>query len=258
VQLQLAEDRNRQFTLSLAVSQEENKALHDQQTHLRHTNAELNLRLKAQDEDTLQLQGKHDEVLLRVEQLNTDLLAAEGQLHSHSTDLRQQQQQLDQLSQRNQELQSSLRLSQQALKERDQLISKLQSEVAEGAAVLGGIQHRLGNLGDAAEMPLDKVAPSRLLMRMEDGTEIVHLLGKNTVIGRDHDCQLRLQARYISRHHAVVSVSPQGATIEDLNSTNGVFVNGTRIKRSALVDGDEIIVGKTPFRLLSRPVLSAH
>jgi len=44
------------------------------------------------------------------------------------------------------------------------------------------------------------------------------------------------------------------AAIEDLNSTNGVFVNGRKVTRQTLSDGDAISIGDTQFRYLARPL----
>ncbi len=47
----------------------------------------------------------------------------------------------------------------------------------------------------------------------------------------------------VSRRHALISVTPRGFMIQDLDSQNGTFVNGTRIAERALADGDRIEVG---------------
>jgi len=45
------------------------------------------------------------------------------------------------------------------------------------------------------------------------------------MLGRDADCELRLPSEAVSRHHARLTLSPAGATLEDLGSTGGTFVN---------------------------------
>ena len=93
---------------------------------------------------------------------------------------------------------------------------------------------------------------SRLLIHSEDGREIVHVLGRKTSIGRTPDNDLQLDAKYISRHHAVILVGPVNAVIEDLNSTNGVQVNGRRVTRQTLRDGDQIAIGRVHYRFVVR------
>ena len=52
---------------------------------------------------------------------------------------------------------------------------------------------------------------------------------------------------YLSRHHAVIVGTPEGYYLVDLNSVNGVMLNGRRIERTVLCDEDVLTVG--PFRL---------
>jgi DNA-binding winged helix-turn-helix (wHTH) protein len=66
----------------------------------------------------------------------------------------------------------------------------------------------------------------------------------SNVVGRDPDCAVSLEAPSVSRRHARVVVTNGNATIEDLESKNGTFVNGRQIKDATSVeDGDQIQVG---------------
>jgi len=93
---------------------------------------------------------------------------------------------------------------------------------------------------------------TRLLIHGEDGREVVHVLGRKTSIGRTPDNDLQLDAKFVSRHHAVILVGPAGAVLEDLNSTNGVQVNGRRVTRQTLRDGDQIAIGRMRYRFVVR------
>jgi pSer/pThr/pTyr-binding forkhead associated (FHA) protein len=84
-------------------------------------------------------------------------------------------------------------------------------------------------------------------------SEVVHLLGRKTTIGRTPDNDMQIDAKFISRHHAVILAGPTHTIIEDLNSTNGVHVNNRRIVRQTLKDGDIVLVGKAQFRFAVRP-----
>ena len=64
------------------------------------------------------------------------------------------------------------------------------------------------------------------------------------VIGRTADNDLAVDSKYISRHHAQIVTSPEGTSaIEDLNSTNGIYVRGKRVRRHRLAPGDVVKLG---------------
>jgi type II secretory pathway predicted ATPase ExeA len=72
-------------------------------------------------------------------------------------------------------------------------------------------------------------------------------LRQRTSIGRSGHNDICLPSPYVSRHHAVIVGTPHGYYVVDLNSVNGVSLNGQRIERSALFDDD--VLGLGPFRL---------
>jgi energy-coupling factor transporter ATP-binding protein EcfA2 len=72
-------------------------------------------------------------------------------------------------------------------------------------------------------------------------------LGQRTLIGRSEHNDVCLPSPYLSRHHAVIVGTPEGFYLVDLNSINGVLLNGRRIERAALCDEDVLAMG--PFRL---------
>ena len=77
-----------------------------------------------------------------------------------------------------------------------------------------------------------------------DGPGTRHELttGRN-VIGRGTEADIRLPDTGVSRKHVDVVLEGGVATVEDLGSTNGTLVNGRRISRQALADGDVIRIG---------------
>jgi hypothetical protein len=65
------------------------------------------------------------------------------------------------------------------------------------------------------------------------------------MIGRGSGCQLVLEDALVSRKHARIEVRPDSATLHDLGSVNGVFVNGDRMgPEHELKDGDRITIGQ--------------
>jgi len=64
------------------------------------------------------------------------------------------------------------------------------------------------------------------------------------IVGRTADNDVQIDSRFVSRHHCQIVTTPHGSVIEDLNSTNGIYVQGKRVRRHNLNDGDVIVVGK--------------
>jgi pSer/pThr/pTyr-binding forkhead associated (FHA) protein len=142
------------------------------------------------------------------------------------------------------ELRTQLEAVRSSLEQRESLIQRLETATASSQAVLGNIQQNLQHLGD--------VEPTRMLVRTQGETGIVQLLGKRTTIGRTPDNDIRIDAEFISRHHAVVLLYGTKTVIEDLNSTNGTYVNSERVNRRTLKEGDIVTLGKSEFRFVTR------
>lgn len=71
------------------------------------------------------------------------------------------------------------------------------------------------------------------------------------VVGRDEGCALTFDVTGVSRKHArLVSTAAGDVELVDLGSRNGCFVNGRRVERAALRDGDEIRFGQVTVRLI--------
>jgi DNA-binding winged helix-turn-helix (wHTH) protein len=102
---------------------------------------------------------------------------------------------------------------------------------------------------DAAQRPA--VTDSTPAARLEaDGRDILLAPGAN-LLGRLPEAAVRIQSGAVSRRHAVVTLGDGGASIEDLRSKNGTFVNRQRVRGVRLLsDGDEIRLG--PVRLVFR------
>jgi preprotein translocase subunit SecD len=69
--------------------------------------------------------------------------------------------------------------------------------------------------------------------------------GRRVLIGRSKDCDIQLEDPNVSRRHAELRQEGASYWIVDLDSTNGIEVNGRRLKRSKLEDGDRIVLGET-------------
>jgi general secretion pathway protein A len=64
------------------------------------------------------------------------------------------------------------------------------------------------------------------------------------IIGRTPDNDLQIDSKYISRHHAQIITSASSSVLEDLNSTNGIYVRAKRVRRRMLNDGDVVQIGQ--------------
>ncbi len=74
------------------------------------------------------------------------------------------------------------------------------------------------------------------------------------VVGRNASCQLSLDDPLVSRRHARLLIQPNAVLIEDLQSRNGVLVNGQRIHGLLPIDvGDRILIGTQELTLLASP-----
>ena len=77
--------------------------------------------------------------------------------------------------------------------------------------------------------------------------EVALLPGEN-VIGREGDGIILVKSSTVSRRHARITLDPSGATVEDLGSKNGTYVNNSRIEApTPVADGDQIRIGSLLF-----------
>lgn len=81
-------------------------------------------------------------------------------------------------------------------------------------------------------------------------------LEKNSeiVIGRSSDLDMVLVEDMVSRTHARITTHNDQIQIEDFKSTNGTFVNGERVTKARLKEGDRILVGTNIIKLVHRDV----
>jgi pSer/pThr/pTyr-binding forkhead associated (FHA) protein len=78
----------------------------------------------------------------------------------------------------------------------------------------------------------------------------VELGSGSLLIGRLPECDVLLQDNLVSRMHARISVQNDSVVVEDLHSTNGVYVNGLRVNHSVVLrDGDRVLIGTTEISM---------
>ncbi|MSQ95285.1 MAG: FHA domain-containing protein [Gemmataceae bacterium] len=90
-----------------------------------------------------------------------------------------------------------------------------------------------------------------------DGGSPVEVAKEMTVIGRQEECDLRLDHKSVSKMHCVLVKTDGLLLLRDLGSTNGPRVNGTRIRRAALLPNDKLSVANFHFTVLFGAALLA-
>ena len=115
---------------------------------------------------------------------------------------------------------------------------------------------RLRELAAKAAAKRRRSTAAELTFRRARADVRVPLDRSEMVIGRDAGCDIVLSERSASARHARVVRGDGGYfEVQDLGSTNGVLVDGERVARMTLQDGDSFIVGDTRFSILVAPVV---
>jgi len=74
---------------------------------------------------------------------------------------------------------------------------------------------------------------------------------KPIVVGRSSDLDMVLVEDMVSRRHAKIAYAGDQITIEDLGSTNGTFVNGEKVKKARLKEGDRVLIGTSILKVVA-------
>ncbi len=90
----------------------------------------------------------------------------------------------------------------------------------------------------------------RFISGKYQGGEFPLVPGKEIRIGRSNDLDMVLAEDMVSRRHARIAFQGEDIYIEDLSSTNGTFVNGEKIKRSRLREGDRVLIGTSILKVV--------
>jgi hypothetical protein len=201
--------------------------------------------LAARDEHIAQLKADLELARAHAAEKDQDLEVAEESIRNLEIEVRDKTGKLEEANVTVEEWRAVIAESQRSILQRDSRIQQLETDLDKRAAVANDSAAQTGE-----EVALE--GPARVLIRTDGNTDFVHVLGRRTRIGRGSDNEMVLDTKHVSRYHAVLLAGPVHTSIEDLNSTNGVFVNGKRISRQALKDGDRVTVGRTQFRYTVR------
>lgn len=148
---------------------------------------------------------------------------------------------------------------------------ELRATLERTRGALGRLQNTIERLGDvaASEPSLSAVAveapvavaratdtgdaegaPGKLV-RVDGGHAVTYVLQRRNQVGRAPGTEVHIDSSTVSRLHALIVSAPGGAIIEDVKSTNGTYVNGRRVTRQLLRDGDLLTIGEAQFRFVA-------
>lgn len=77
--------------------------------------------------------------------------------------------------------------------------------------------------------------------------------GQDIVIGRSSELDMVLVEEMVSRKHARIALTDGVISIEDMGSTNGTFVNGEKVQKGTLREGDRVLIGTNILKVVAAP-----
>lgn len=92
------------------------------------------------------------------------------------------------------------------------------------------------------EVPLTQRACLEVVIP-EEGCRVYELVEEEVLVGRSSECGIQLLVENVSRKHARFFFKNDEYHVEDLDSTNGTFVNGIRVVKCALRNNDHVEIG---------------
>lgn len=102
--------------------------------------------------------------------------------------------------------------------------------------------------GVPGQQPAQPQQASRARLIDTAANRAIDLASARVTLGRESRNDITIPDINVSRTHAEISLSPQGAwVITDLGSTNGTYVNGRAVASQPLNEGDHIAMGSTNF-----------
>jgi chromosome segregation ATPase len=201
------------------------------------------------------LRGHIEELTARLATPEAERRALEQRVGALTHEAAESDSRLRRLESMNSELRATVAQLNTWLAERDAELQRATQIASMNAYALGRVQSSIDELGRtlAASEGASTQAQASILTRIDNGQNHSVVLRGRTTIGRDHDNDLPLVMRSVSRHHAVLIPAFRTAFVQDLKSTNGVLVNRHRVRCARLEHGDVITFGEAQFRYTLTP-----
>jgi pSer/pThr/pTyr-binding forkhead associated (FHA) protein len=100
-----------------------------------------------------------------------------------------------------------------------------------------------------------EIEVAKIIITSDDKTVTeVELVKERVTIGRKPHNDIALDHRAVSSAHATLTVMLDDVILEDLGSTNGTFINGQKVYRHKLVEGDKIAIATFELRFVASPM----
>lgn len=183
----------------------------------------------------------------KLDESETVLTAALVQTDAAGSQSPQAPEDLEALRRRLNAKEEQLRALHRELRQRDERISQLEQLCAESADTWNDADHHATpqNLANQGA----RVVAMGLVLEPLDEHDAVHRISRvTTTIGRGLDNDIVLRSTSVSRYHARMVVASDSTYLIDLQSSNGCSVNGERISRRMIGDGDVVAIGSAKFR----------
>src|SRR5882672_456180 len=131
--------------------------------------------------------------------------------------------------------------------------SAMGGSAAHGAAAAhrGHVPEARARAGAEGRFMSDRAYALRFISGKYQGGEYPLSDAGELVIGRSSEQDMVLIEDMVSRKHAKLTLASDQITIADLGSTNGTFVNGEKVQRARLKEGDRILIGTSILKLVA-------
>jgi len=203
----------------------------------------------SQSERLASLQAELAQAKALAEQAETSRKLIEDEVERLRRELQRESERAATLDDTQRKLALELERTRGALDERELQLRRLERYATSTSQVLSRI--RVGIVrgeGSPASQAPEYPHGNATLVPLDDSDAPALPLGQHTTIGRAPESDLCLTDSSVSRRHAIVTIGPNGAFIEDAQSVNGVTVNRRRVHQARLADGDVIELGIRRFR----------